>query len=226
MSRNIQQEVEKLRAEIERTHDEIAWLNDAPITPAELKSRATEGCQAMAARFEAQRHLGVLANPGGGPRDVADMFTASSSVAFVGELDVKPVNIDGIGPMLAWAMGGSLVQRLHAEIDRLEYRPGPPMAERPARLAALRAELRTLEVREEALICEAEESGVIIPRRPDADPAVILGYDPSGEMSQGPTGARAGPPPSVLNAGEADHASAPAVAEAGPLNSVPPAPHP
>lgn len=224
MTKSPQQEVEKIRAEIERARDEIGWLNDAPIPHDELKIRATEGCQAMAAKFEAQRYLGSLASPGGGPMNVLHMFSTSASVAVRGGLDVQPVNIDGIGPMLAWAMGDSLVQHLHAKIDRLDYRPGPPLTERPARLAALKAELRTLEQREEALICQAEQSGVVIPRRPDADPTVILGFNPDGEMS-GAAGPRAWRPPAgVLNVVQPDHAQAPATATATTMSPTPPAP--
>jgi hypothetical protein len=86
--------------------------------------------------------------------------------------------------MLAWVMGDALVQRMHAEIDRLDYRPGPPLAERPARLAELKAALRKIEQQEEELICRAEDTGVIIPRRHDADPGVVLGFDPKGQMAE------------------------------------------
>jgi len=178
------QEVAKLRIEIDRLRDEIEWANTACVPPNELKARATKHCQAMTQEFDAARRLMSLAHPHNtGSAEMQAMFRASPSV-FVGGLSVASVNIDEIGPMLAWAMGDALAQRMCAEIDRLDYRPGPPMAERPARLAEMKAALRKLEQQEEALICGAEDTGVIIPRRHDADPAVILGYDPKGQMAE------------------------------------------
>jgi len=60
---------------------------------------------------------------------------------------------------------------------RLEARkPGLPLAERPAERKRLAAELRNLEIDEEKAIEKVEATtGEIVPRRPDADPAVILG---------------------------------------------------
>lgn len=177
------QEVSKLRIEIDRLRDEIEWVNTGLVPPDELKARATKHCQAMAQRFDAARRLMSLAHPQAGGAEMQTMFRASSSV-FVGGASVTSVNIDEIGPMLAWSLGDTLVQSMCEEIDRIDYRPGPPMAERPARLAELKTALRKLEQQEEAIICGAEDAGIIIPRRPDADPAVILSYDPKGKMAE------------------------------------------
>lgn len=177
------QEVSKLRTEIDRLRDEIEWVSTGFVPPEELKARATKHCQAMAQEFDAARRLMSLSYPQAGSAEMQAMFRASPSV-FVGGASVVSVNIDEIGPMLAWSMGDTLTQRMHAEIDRLDYRPGPPMAERPALLAGLKAELRKLEQQEEKAICGAEGDGIIIPRRPDADPAVILNYDPKGQMAE------------------------------------------
>jgi hypothetical protein len=57
------------------------------------------------------------------------------------------------------------------------------MNERPALLAQLKTTLRTLEQQEEAIICRAEELGDYIPRRDNADPAVVLAYDPEGKTN-------------------------------------------
>lgn len=177
------QDIVKLRAEIERCREEIDWLKEAQIPKDELKSRAEENCQALAEQFDAARHLGVLANPNAGFMEVQAMFRTTARVFVLGQLDVTSADSNDVGPMLAWAMGEALVQRMHAKIDRLDYRPGPPMAERPARLAELKMTMRTLEQQEEALICRGEETGVYIPRRADADPEVILAYDPNGKTT-------------------------------------------
>lgn len=177
------QEASNLRIEIDRLRDEIGWVSAGFVPPEELKARATEHCQAMAQKFDAARRLMSLAHPQAGGAEMQSMFRVSSSV-FVEGLSVASVNVDEIGPMLAWSMGDALTQRICEEIDRLDYRPGLPMAERPARLAKLKAVLRKLEQQEEAIICGAADTGIIIPRRPDADPGVILSYDPDGQMAE------------------------------------------
>lgn len=186
MAKLTHQDIPKLRAEIEACRDEMNWLNVAQVPQDELKERATNSCRELAARFDAPRSLGMFANPGAGFFELISMFRTNARVVIHGmpnESSVTSANSDDVGPMIACVMGDSLVQRMHAEIDHLDYRPGPPTIERPARLAELKATLRTLEQQEEALICQAEEAGVCIARRGDADPAVILAFDPNGKTT-------------------------------------------
>ncbi len=75
-------------------------------------------------------------------------------------------------------MGDTLRERLAAELGRLDYQPGPPAAERLALLESLEQQLRELELREEALIVQAEESGLSIDRREGCSPEIVLGYQP------------------------------------------------
>lgn len=186
MAKPTHQDISKLRAEIEQCHDEINWLNVAQVPQDELKERVTNACRELAERFDAPRHLGMLANPGAGLVESMAMFRTSARVVIhsrPNESSVAPANSDDVGPMIAWIMGNALVQRMHAEIDSLDYRPGPPTLERPARHAELKTMLRTLEQQEETIICQSEQAGVFMPRRPDADPAVILAYDPDGKTT-------------------------------------------
>lgn len=176
------QEVSRLRLDIDRCREEIEWLDSAPIPPDELKARVAEQCQTFAGRFDGSRHLAALAYPNGGRQELQSMLTGSARV-HVGGQAVVSVDTE-LGPLLAWLMGDAMVARLHAAIDGADYRPGPPMAERPARIAALKDEMLKLEQREEAIICQAEELGISIPRRPDADPVAVLAYDPHGQMAE------------------------------------------
>lgn len=70
---------------------------------------------------------------------------------------------------------------LHAQFQRAleEYyatiSPGLPAAARVARLREIDAELGQLERLEEDLIAELSAAGVSIDRRPDSDPAILLG---------------------------------------------------
>lgn len=184
MARDYLKEVEKLRGEIVIAREELEWLDDAPIPTEEMKARAAEQVRALAAKFEAKRHLGALSYPNAGAAELAEMLRLNTRTIINGDGDARlgVINIDGLGPLLAWLMGDLLTARMHAEIDQLGYVAGPPVAERPARRKALREELRKLEISEEKLIVAAEEAGMFIPRRVDADPAVVLDYDPAGTM--------------------------------------------
>lgn len=52
---------------------------------------------------------------------------------------------------------------------------GPPRAERPAIVEEIDARIFALEVREEQAIRRAAAAGIVIERRPDADPSAVLG---------------------------------------------------
>ena len=58
-----------------------------------------------------------------------------------------------------------------------EHAPRLPSAERPARLEQIQRDIRELELEEEAVIRAAEDDGIEILRRADADPLVVLGLD-------------------------------------------------
>jgi len=205
------QEITKLRAEIDRLGDEIEWISNSPVPPDEIKARASQYLRELSQQYEAGLGLMRLANPQAGITEVRNMLVHEANVFVPGGADhsVKiaagsigdarseqqvtipgmpptrlTVNSDGIAPIIAWYMGEAMEQRMHAEIDRLNYRAGPPLSERPALLAGLKVDLRKLEEKEEGLICCAEDEGIIIPRRVDADPAVVLGYDHKGEMAE------------------------------------------
>lgn len=204
----LDQDVDKLRPEIARICDEIDWIAEAPVPRDELKARAAKGCHELAAKFEAARYLGALAKPTG---SMGGMFAATANVfTRGGGAEVSLARIDDIGPMLAWMAGDALIERMHASIDAMDYRPGPPLAERPARLAKLQAELRELEMKEEALIVAAEEAGMLIARRPDASPEVVLGFDPAGDMIDGARTVSIPAPARVRNAERSAPVAAPA----------------
>jgi hypothetical protein len=197
------QEVNKVRQEIAAAHEELEWTMNSAIPPDELKARASKHCEAMEQKFEAARVLLSLANPGAGSAEAEELFRLHARIYIpgqsVGAQDgvgtifnpaVTSANIDGVGSMLGWLAKDALITRLHEEIDRLDYRPGPPLADRPKLVAALKKSLAELEHREEVMIVAAEDAGHIIPRRPDADPAVVLGYDPAGQMAEDRTRVR------------------------------------
>lgn len=78
--------------------------------------------------------------------------------------------LHGLLAEAAIAGAGALIER------RLKETPaGLPAAERAARVAELESKILRLEREEEAAIRDAEVAGVVIERRPDADPAAVLG---------------------------------------------------
>ena len=58
------------------------------------------------------------------------------------------------------------------------------MAERRERVAALDSEIHELEIQEEALVSEAEEVGLEIDRRVDADPRIVLEIHDDAEAQE------------------------------------------
>ncbi|MEH2510149.1 hypothetical protein V1291_001503 [Nitrobacteraceae bacterium AZCC 1564] len=78
--------------------------------------------------------------------------------------------------ILAWLDRDTLLKRIETEIDML---PQPLLAlseeDKASRLQEVQAALFKLELQEEAAIGMALESGIELARRPDADPAAILG---------------------------------------------------
>ena len=83
---------------------------------------------------------------------------------------VTPKIIDGLLTEAAIAGAGALIERRLQETP-----PGLPAAERAARVAELDARIRKLEHDEEAAIRDLEQAGFAVERRPDADPAAVLG---------------------------------------------------
>jgi len=169
MEQTIHANVATLREEIAAVIAEIEWTANSLVPKDEVKQRILAGCKAMGENFNLR--LAGVANPENWQQSLADMLTLHES----------PVPMGGF---MAATMGDEFAKALSKKIDGLKYSPGPATQERPELLKNLRARLRELERREEALIVQAEADGVVIARRADADPAVVLSFDPGGEMPQ------------------------------------------
>lgn len=178
-------EVERLRIEIGRVQQEIEWVEKSPLPRADWKTRVAvwvdRQAETASSHMASLRGLRRPEKPGS---DISDCMRIAARVMIPGgsQPDVRPVELS-LASFMAWLYGEDLIARLHAMIDADEYVSGPPLAERPARLQALRGELRDLEASEESVITAAEAEHVFIARRADADPVVVLGYDQHGEMS-------------------------------------------
>jgi len=77
-------------------------------------------------------------------------------------------------PYIAWLHEPAFVAALEKEIDLLALPPGMPAEKKEKELAAINASLLQLERHEERLVTLAEEQGMDVLRRPDADPRAVL----------------------------------------------------
>lgn len=163
-------DLQDLRARIAEAVDEIAWIESAPLPKDEIAERLAAAVDREAARFEAG-HRGQLIHG-----DIDGVLIASSvnvinapggTGSGVGTLDV--------GPMLCWLLPDHVKARLATAVDALDFESGPPLDQRPGLSADAQQRKHAMEVEEECMTCEGEEAGLDVPRRADADPAVILG---------------------------------------------------
>ena len=157
-------EIKALREQIAALKHEQREVTDQMRSRAEVKAYV-ERAVALAERQAAHDARRALQGLAYGNADVmhADVTDARQSA---------PAQVD-LGPTLVAMLGAKKVLSvLLVDLDTVPE--GLPAAQRATRLEQITAELYELETREEALICEAEEAGEIIPRRRDADPAIVL----------------------------------------------------
>jgi hypothetical protein len=164
----IESELSGLRERIAETNERLATLEDAPVPKSEYQQRVSQWIDHQAASFRPEYAVSPL-------RDVRPRFDEVS----IAELPVRSsggpeVAVADAGPLLAWLFGAELKAKLGEVIEAADLETGPPTADRPKLRRDLEAELRRLELAEEVLICDAEQAGFVIPRRPDADPEIIL----------------------------------------------------
>lgn len=177
------QKISKLREQIQQVNEELKWLDESPVTQEEHKARVAEWVQAITNNAQDfDNSLAALRRPNAKVHN-SSMLKVSTMVHVPGGTHptVAQVNLSLASP-LAWLFGDQIKEALLAKVEAMDYVPGLPMAERPARRKQLLQNLRVLEEKEEALICESEEANAPVYRRGDADPAVVLAYDKDSEM--------------------------------------------
>jgi len=176
------QKIDKLREQIQQIKEELIWLDEAPLDQADLKARVHEWMAHIhesSGTKDLQGSFLALRSPAGKASHI-DMLQVKGRVSVPAVPHASSVNIS-MASQLVWLFGDQLTQILLAKVDAMDYVPGLPLAERPRRRTQLQKELRVLEEKEEVLICESEEAKAAVHRRADADPAVVLSYDPNGD---------------------------------------------
>lgn len=166
----IESELSDLRGRIADAQDRLAELDEAPVPRSEYLERIGGWIDGKARTFAESAEYQVSALRGPAPR-FDDVLLGSMPVRGSGGPDVA---VADAAPLLCWLMGDEIKAKLAETINAAGFEAGPPSADRPKLRRDLEAELRKLELAEERMIEEASEAGIDIPRRHDADPAVIL----------------------------------------------------
>lgn len=177
------QKINKLREQIQQVKEEISWLENSPLSKEDFKARVVEWVDAVGLNSQdADNSLKWLRQPDAKVHS-SKMLNISARVRASGSehSTITPIDIS-LAPQLVWLFGDQVKQALLAKVDSMDYVPGLPLLERPKRREQLLHSLRVLEEKEEALICESEEAQAPVYRRADADPAVVLGYDPLDDI--------------------------------------------
>lgn len=165
------QAVSNLRAQIKALTAERARVLQAALPAADIKKLAS-------AYVAAQRERGRPKITFDHGRPFQAQFDTPVEGAWTAKLD--------IGAALAWLDPAAFEKRLHEDIEKLPQTALAMSADaRAAKLLELEAELLARERDEEALIELAEEQGLAIARRLDADARAVLGIAlPSAKKSK------------------------------------------
>jgi hypothetical protein len=152
----------RVRGEIGVLAGEQRQAMDAGLPRDEIRAQVAKFVQSQAMRCKPH----IMANH----RDFSITFGDQSSFT-----NPAPDHI----AFLCWFDPDTAADLLNNEVDR-QFPPDEAAfvmtpADRVLRLAEIKASLLRLELTEEQLIERAEEEGQVVPRRPAADPAAVLG---------------------------------------------------
>jgi hypothetical protein len=170
-------EVESVRAKIEKHRATIRAAINAPITAAMAKERAEARIRALAIEG-APDFVGLT--EGGSDIDWPAVDKAPFLVAGVGGAGITEGRTEtNFLALIVWGLRDQLVAYAHANIDEIMADDAGALTEeeRAATITKATAEMLADERLEEALIAHAEQMAMSIPRRADADPRAVLGVD-------------------------------------------------
>jgi hypothetical protein len=163
------QSIAGVRAQLDGLKAERERISSLPIPFDEAAAGLDERIGSLVSKYRADWAIGRLPYA---DRELADVEIAPA------------LGIDVIGDPLAIAfvffsgdqIRDKLKKELRQQYTKLEKAGPTPMAtaEREAALVKIDESIRKVESEEEELILEAEEIGLSIPRREDADPEIFL----------------------------------------------------
>ncbi|NCA71470.1 MAG: hypothetical protein EOM91_15530 [Sphingobacteriia bacterium] len=168
-------ELSEVRERIAALHAERDELLKGSVPKAEFKQRADAWIDRSAAAFGEDLRYKLTSFRGASSHTFSSVNdTSAFAVRGRAHPQFEGFTDTDLGPLVCWLFGDDLKRRFGELIGASDYPEGLPTAERPAALARIAAELDTLELREEALICRADASGMVIPRRNDVRPEIVL----------------------------------------------------
>lgn len=161
-------EIDRVRSAIQATRHELADLADAPLPASEAKQHATAAIAHMAQSFNLPALARAFTSPDRGTHAPDTVFRHANV------LDIRNEHA-GLA-LLAVALPDALEKALHRSIDEQIGDAGVSATERAQRVEVLEQRLFELGCEEERLVCQAEDNGLTVYRRADADPACVLGF--------------------------------------------------
>lgn len=167
---NYLDEIQKIRGEIKERFTAFSTAWDQRTSRAELAALVDEQISGYAVTGAAGRKLAIDRLAAGQP---ARLFTVATTVHT--EQGPCAVVLD-MGPILTQLLGEKVMRRA-VESALLDVPEGLTPAARELQITDLYAELNDLQTEEERLIRDAARAGQDIPRRVDADPAVVLALE-------------------------------------------------
>lgn len=166
--------LDKVRAEIAETEEEIDLVEHAFLPREEAEANIREWVQSQASR--AVPNVFAFMSPSARPVGRNNPLRATGRTENPYNADVGITDID-LAPMLCAIAPKAVTAWLEAQLPE-DTEAGPPARERPGILTKLRQRLRELEHSEEAL-CDRlySDHGHEPARRPEARVEVILGLE-------------------------------------------------
>ena len=163
----MKQRIDDLRIKIHKARLDINRVEHASLTKAEAIKRLDAWIDHQANDYNAQ---GAVAN-----------FIRVDSGGFSDGLTVFSSD-DGqeteLAPLLCFLMGDMVRASMIRAFDMFDFSNSLKNTERTKMMAEMEKAIITLEKREEAMITQAEADGIQIDRRSDANPAVVLEWQP------------------------------------------------
>ncbi len=154
--------LESIRQQIAGIRQQIVEINGQTLTDAEIADAVNRTVDGWASRVDAG-WIGInIAN--GRTADPAMLVTACAGEA------------DKITCLLAWLHGDAIKAKL-LDAAMPFASDGETTEQRAERVREMEGEVHQLEIEEEHMVCQLEARGIEVFRRPDADPAIVLGID-------------------------------------------------
>lgn len=161
----ITQQIASTRADRQQLLDRITYLAGAPLPVAEMRERVDAWIAHQAQRFDPAHQLRGLWRDG----ESSAMTANVTSSGILSHAD--------LGPLFAWLAGDALEKALIEALEPYCDDSAPRSADRPEAIEALQREIHDLELKEETLIRQSEQTADPVMRRADADPAIVLQSD-------------------------------------------------